>query len=195
MQQALTDRVTKTREQIRDWRSARIDDLQETRTTLIARKDEAFDKLTHRRDEAVDKLSTRRADAVDTARERLITVQTTVLEAARDMLGWAGEQIGPRAEFVKRGEAALEDALVSLRAGHSATLPIDDFDGLSVKKVVAALDASDIDATGLRTLHAYEASNKHRKTLLADLDRRLDAVSAPVTAADAPAANDVTTAN
>lgn len=213
MQQAITDRVQKTRDQIRDWSNARIDELQEKREALVARKDETVEQLAARKDEVVDSISTRKDEvvetistrrdevvetistrkdeAVDTARERLITMQATVLESAKDMLGWAGEQLGPRAEFVKKGEEALEEALVSLRAGHSATLPIDDFDSLSVKKATAALDATDVDGTGLRTLRAYEAANKNRKTMLAELDRRLEELEA-ATPAEAPAANEPT---
>ncbi len=177
MQQALADRFQTARDQIRSWRTARRDDLQETRQTLVAKKDEAVDTLLHRRDEAVDG-----------AKEALITVQATVLETARDLLGWAGEQLGPRAEFVKRGEGALTEALVALRAGHSATLPIHDFDAMSVKNVVAALDAGSFDAIGLRTLKAYELANKNRKTLMAELDRRLSALAPLV--AEAVGANE-----
>ncbi len=184
MQQAITDRIQTARDQIRDWRTARLDDIDETRQTLITKKDEAVDTLITKKDEAVDTLITKKDEAVDTllnrkdeavdgAKERLITVQATVLENARDLLGWAGDQLGPRAEFVKRGEDALEEALVALRAGHSATLPIDGFDGLSVKKAIAALDAGQFDGIALRTLKAYELANKARKTMLADLDRRL----------------------
>ena len=172
MQQAITDRFQTARDQIRTWRDTRREELDEKRQTLITRKEEA----------------------VDGAKERLITVQATVLETARDLLGWAGEQIGPRADFVKRGEQALNEALVSLRAGHRATLPIDGYDDLSVKKVTGLLDADAFDEIALRTLRAYEVDNKNRKTLLADLDRRLDALT-PATAdedapAEAPAANE-----
>jgi hypothetical protein len=173
MQQAITDRIQTARNQIRDWRTARLDEIDEKRQTLVARKDEAVDTLITKKTEAVDTLIHKKDEAVDGAKERLITVQATVLENARDLLGWAGDQIGPRAEFVKRGEEALEEALVALRAGHSATLPIDGFDGLSVKKAVAALDAGEFDGIALRTLRAYEAANKARKTMLADLDGRL----------------------
>lgn len=183
MQQAITDRFQTARDQIRSWRSARREEFDEKRQTLVARKDEAVGTLITRKDEAVDG-----------AKERLITVEANVLETARDLLGWASEQLGPRAGFVKRGEDALTDALVSLRAGHRATLPLDGFDELSVKKAGAALDAGDFDEIALRTLRAYEVSNKNRKTLLADLDRRLAALDAVAptdeVVADAPAAND-----
>ena len=187
MQQVIADRVQKTREQLRDWGTARIDTLQEKRETLLARKDEAVDKLTHRKEEAVD-----------TAKERLITTQANVLEAAKGLLGWAGEQLGPRAEFVTRGEQALEEALVSLRAGHTATLPIEDYDALSVKKVTAALDAGEFGRMELRTIEAYETANKNRKTMLAELARRLEELE---TTEDAPteeaesAAEEAETAN
>ncbi len=182
MQQAITDRIQTARDQIRDWRTARLDEIDEKRQTLIHKKDEAVDTLIHRKDEAVDG-----------AKERMITVQATVLENARDLLGWAGDQIGPRAEFVKRGEEALEEALVALRAGHSATLPIEGFDALSVKKAIVALDEGEFDGVALRTLQAYELANKARKTMLADLDRRLaDLVPAmeEEVLAEAPAANE-----
>ncbi len=58
-----------------------------------------------------------------------------------------------------------------LRAGHRATLPLESFDTLTVKAVAAQLNGLDYD--DLRTLRAYEAANKKRKTLLADLDKRI----------------------
>jgi hypothetical protein len=50
-------------------------------------------------------------------------------------------------------------------------LPIPDYDELSVRGAKVRLDALNPDE--LRTLRAYEAENKKRKTLIHEIDRRL----------------------
>lgn len=50
-------------------------------------------------------------------------------------------------------------------------LPIPDYDELSVRGAKVRLDALNPDE--LRTLRAYEAENKKRKTIIHEIDRRL----------------------
>jgi len=160
MQEKITQRIEKTREQISEWRQNRINDLQETQETIKGHRQ----TIETRRDELVKQGS----DALYARRGSLRSLEANALESAREFLSWASESLGPRADFLSRGESALEEALVSLRAGHSATLAISDFDGLSVKKVLPELKS--LSHNELRTLRAYEARNKNRKTLLCELD-------------------------
>jgi len=164
MQEKITQRIEKTREQISTWRKDRINELQETQETLKGHRE----NIEARRDELVKQGS----DALYAGRGTLRSLEANALDSAREFLSWASENLGPRADFLTRGESALEEALVSLRAGHSATLPIAEFDTLAVKKVVPELKG--LSHNELRTLHAYESKNKNRKTLLREIDERVE---------------------
>lgn len=57
------------------------------------------------------------------------------------------------------------------RTATDRELPIPDYDELSVRGAKVRLDA--LNPEELRTLRAYEAENKKRKTLIHEIDRRL----------------------
>jgi len=153
MQQAIIDRIENTRQQITDWRSEHLQDLQERQKTLLKHGE----------------------DALHNGRGALRGLEANTLESARDLLAWAGDNLGERASFLKRGKDALDEALVALRAGHSATLAVEYFDQLSIKKVLPLL--AGLGSAELRTLRAYETRNKARKTLLKELDALVAAAS------------------
>ncbi len=168
MQTPLIERLEKAREQILSWSNERLDDIQSAQKNLSE----------HR-----ESLVNRSSEALDAGRGAVRSAEASVLETTRDLLSRASETFGERATFLKRGEEALAEALIALRAGHEATLPIEGFDALSIRKIIPQLEG--MDAPGLRTLRAYEASHKNRKTLLAELDSRLEACATPTT--DEPA--------
>lgn len=116
-------------------------------------------------------LKHRAEERVELERGRVAGAEASVLEAAADGLAKARHALGERAAFVERGEKALRDALVELRAGHAATLPIPNYDALNVKHAAAAFEA--LNLAGLRTVRAYELKHKKRVTLLRDLDERI----------------------
>jgi hypothetical protein len=145
------DLLERTRDQIKSWSSARIDDLQDRKAELLRQRDEA----------------------TRAGRETLLQLEATALEGARDLLLKAESLVGPNARFLARGRAALDDAIVTVRSAHAGGLPIDDFDCLSIPKITPHL--SELSGSQLKTLRAYEAANKNRKTLLRELDARLTA--------------------
>ena len=171
MQQVIVDRVEKTREQLKTFKDRSLDELQQRRSALLER-------ATDVRKNGEDAVRTARKngeDAVRTARKNgedaVHTAQVSVLETARDVLSWATERV----EWtpLSRGEKALGERLVEMRSANAATLPIDGYDELSVKKVVAALDAGSFNAETLQVIRAYEVANKNRVTLLREMDTRL----------------------
>ena len=157
MQNNIRERLERTREQITNWGGERLEEIQSAQQQLLERRDALLEKGT---------------DALDASKGAVRGAEATVLEAVRDLLGRAGGALGERAPFIKRGEDALTDVLISLRAGHSATLPIDAYDDLSIKKILPLLDG--LSGMDLRTLAAYETAHKDRKTLKRELDRRLE---------------------
>ena len=162
MQTPIIERLEKAREQILSWSNERLDDLQSAQKNLSE----------HR-----ESLVNRSSEALDAGRGAVRSAEASVLETTRDLLARASETFGERATFLKRGEEALSEALIALKAGHEATLPIEGFDALSIRKIVPQLEGLDIAA--LKTLRAYEAGHKNRKTLLAELDSRLEELAAP----------------
>ncbi len=149
MQEAIIDRLDNTRKQIKDWRSEQLTELQERQKNLLKQGE----------------------TALHSSRGAIRVLEANTLESARDLLAWAGDTLGPRASFLARGREALDEALVALRSGHSATLPIEEFDKLSIKKLLPLL--APLEAPALRTLREYESRHKARKTLLAELDNRI----------------------
>jgi|SaaInl4_150m_RNA_FD_contig_81_380212_length_747_multi_4_in_0_out_0_1 hypothetical protein len=172
------DRIEKTREQIKTWSTERLEDVQARQKALIEQGEERLEAskkvLVDRKDQLIEKKDALRQqadEALDNGVGAIRTAEATVLEAARDLLARSSDALGERAPFLARGEQALDDALVALRAGHHATLPIADFNELSIKKIEKQLDA--VDAAGLRTLLAFEEANKARKTLIKSLNKRI----------------------
>ena len=162
MQNNIRERLEKTRAQIKTWSNEALEELQTRQKDLTQRREDVLRQST---------------EAFDTGLATVLGAEATVLETAKDLLGRARNGLGGRGEFLKRGEDALTEALVALRAGHRATLPIEGFETLSVKKAIAKLDGLDYD--DLRTIRAFEEANKNRKTLLSELNKRIE-LAAPM---------------
>ena len=156
MQTPIRERLEKTRAQLKTLRQDAIDELQTRQKDLTQKADDVLRQG---------------SEVLDNGMGTVFGAEAVVLETARALITRARENFGERADFLKRGEDALTEALVALRAGHRATLPLESFDKLTVKAVAAQLDG--LDYHDLRTLRAYEAANKKRKTLLTDLDKRI----------------------
>jgi hypothetical protein len=159
MQNPFIDRLEKTREQIVSWSNERFDELKTQSEGFASRRDELLSRGNTKFDQAAGAL--RGAEA-------------TVLETARDLLNRANETFDGKAAFLKRGAEALDEALTDLLAGRAATMPIEGFDALSIKKILPFL--ADLSAAQLGTVRVYEAANKARKTLLKELDARIEAL-------------------
>ena len=119
-------------------------------------------------------------EAVTAARGRIRHLEAETLEGALELLGKARTKLGDRATVLEKGEEALSELLISLRATDAATLPIANFDDLSIKKVLPALDG--LALVDLRSLRAYELAHKNRVTLLKDLTERIEAAEAEIVA-------------
>ena len=175
----------RTRDQIKSWGSARLDDLQERSAVITERRDDlrkqgedllrqGGEAITAGKAAVLDRkadLIRQRDEAARAGRETLLQLEATALESARDLLLRAEELVGPNASFLARGRSALDDAIVTVRSAHQGGLPIDDFDTLSIAKITPLLDA--LSPAELRTVRAYEAANKARKTMLREIDARL----------------------
>lgn len=169
MQTPILERLEKTRTQLKTWSTDALEELQSRQKGLTQKRDDVLRQG---------------SEAWDTGLGTVFGAEAVVLETARDLITRARGSFGERADFLMRGEEALTEALVALRAGHRATLPLEAFDGLTVKEIAAQLDG--LDYHDLRTLRAYEGSHKGRKTLLADLDKRIS-LAAPAPSAPTPA--------
>lgn len=160
--------------------------LEKARSTLRQKLDQQTEALKSRRDSLKhrgeelqhkgEELKHKVEARVEEGRGRVLQAEAQVLEAAADALAKARETLGERAAFVEKGEKALREALVDLRAGHAATLPIPGYDALNVKHAIAALEG--LDLADLRTVHAYESKHKARVTVLREADKRIASAEA-----------------
>ena len=194
-QETATRLFERTRDQLKVWSTTAIDELQGRASAITERKETLLkqgedlhkqgEDLLKQGGEAVlarrdavsvrkDELLKQRDDAARVGRETILGLEATALEGARDLLAKAEELVGPNAAFLARGRSALEDALVTVRSAYAGGLPIEGYDALSVSKITPHLD--DLSASDLKTVRAYEAANKNRKTLLRELDARLGPV-------------------
>lgn len=156
--------------------------------TLRSKIEKRADEIRNVVDEKVTNLRQRREDiqhkgeeAVSAARGRIRHLEAETLEGALELLGKARNTLGERATVLQKGEEALSELLVNLRAHDASALPIANFDDLSIKKVLPCLDG--LALIDLRSLRAYEAEHKNRVTLLKDLDERIAAAEGAVLAA------------
>lgn len=160
--------------------------LEKARTTFRQKLDQQTEALKSRRESLKhrgeelrhkgEELRHKAEARVEEGRGRLLQAEAQVLETAADALAKARETLGDRAAFVEKGEKALRDALVDLRAGHAATLPIAGYDTLNVKQAIAALEG--LDLGDLRTVAAYEGRHKARVTVLREVEKRVAAAEA-----------------
>lgn len=186
MQQVIADQVQKTRDQMKNFADEARKGLDARRSALEGRADEA-------RKTAQRMIRDAQLSVVETTREVVARAADAVEPAdeATGLLAKATALGKPAHDALARSEEALTERLVALRAASEDTLPVPEFDELSVKNVVAALDAGDFDAVALRTLRAYEVANKDRVTLLRELDARLEALApAPEATEEADQADD-----
>ena len=170
--------LAKTREQLTTWTTQGREQFEERRDVIIGHKDRLLEQgeaeLHARRDallERRDALVRQTEEVGRLSRETLLNVEATALEGARDILVRVEDSVGPRASFLRKGREALDDAIVQVRSSYAGGLGIADYDDLSIKRITPHLET--LDGTALRTLRAYEAENKNRKTLLKLLDERL----------------------
>ena len=183
--------IDRTRRQLKDWTAARLDDLQERTSTITEKREQLLkqgeellkqgeDRIQAGKEAVQDRraeLLTKRDEAAKAGMERLLNLETTALEGARELLAKAEELIGPNATFLSRGRAALDDAIVSVRSGYEGGLAIEGYDDLSIRKILPLLEG--LEFAEVKTLRGYEAANKKRKTMLRELDARIAAFDAP----------------
>ncbi len=156
--------------------------------TLRTRFEKRADEIRNVVDEKVTNLRQRREEiqrqgeeAVSAARGRIRNLEAETLEGALELLGKARHTLGERATVLAKGEDALSELLVTVRASQALTLPIANFDDLSIKKVLPFLDG--LAVIDLRALRVYEVAHKNRVTLLKELDERIAAADGEVLAA------------
>jgi hypothetical protein len=79
-----------------------------------------------------------------------------------------------RAEDKEKRGAPVPDAPVKLGrtdAPDAGDLPIDDYDSLSAKRIVKAIERGDFDDVQIAELTQYEEANDGRRTVVKALDR------------------------
>jgi seryl-tRNA synthetase len=114
--------------------------------------------------------------AVSEGKDRMRVIEATALTQALELVAMTNDKLEDRSAILKRGEEALGDLLVTVRAGQESTLPIEDFDGLSIKKLRPYIE--ELDAINLRAVRVYESANKNRITLLREIDAQLEDLAA-----------------
>jgi polyhydroxyalkanoate synthesis regulator phasin len=123
-------------------------------------------------EEMVGRLVTRGRDQA----EDLISQLERVLSDVREAPSRAKEDLGDRAEGArKRAVAAVDKPLAGAdrvrRAARVPGFPITAYDQLSIRQIDRRLQ--ELTRAQLRRVRDYERSNKARKSLLRQLDRKL----------------------
>jgi polyhydroxyalkanoate synthesis regulator phasin len=112
----------------------------------------------------------RSRDQIHVAEEQLEHQVQTVLRALHI----------PSSDDIKRLDAEIDrigkklDMQLTERA--LAALPIENYKGMNVKDVAAQLDT--LDEAGLRAVQAFETDHHNRKTILREIEQRLEAMNA-----------------
>jgi len=152
--------------------NAIIERLEKSRDQITGHIEDRIEAL-HRRQRAI---LTQGEKAVTQGKGRIRVIEVSALTQALDLLAKTNDKIEDRSSLLKRGEETLEELLVSARAAQPSTLPIEDFDGLSIRKLRPFI--VELGAIDLRSVRAYEAANKNRVTLLREIDAQLEAFAA-----------------
>ncbi len=148
---------------------------------LIERGEDLFEKLVERGQE-IEIMQTERLtgwwkgwekrsrDQMQVAEEQLEHQVQTMLRALHI----------PSSDDIKRLDAEIDRIAkkldVQLTERALAALPIEGYKGMNVKEVVAQLET--LDEAGLLAVQAFETSHLNRKTILREIEQRLEALNA-----------------
>ena len=121
--------------------------------------------------ERCDQIAQQGEERIGAARDRIREAEVDGLTSARTLLARARTRLGDRVTVLSKGEDALGEFLITLRAGREATLPLEGFDALSIKRTLPLLEG--LGSDDLRVLRLYELANKNRVTLIKELDERI----------------------
>jgi polyhydroxyalkanoate synthesis regulator phasin len=148
---------------------------------LMERGEDLFEKLVERGQE-IEIMQTERVtgwwkgwekrsrDQMHVAEEQLEHQVQTMLRALHI----------PSSDDIKRLDAEIDRIAkkldVQLTERALAALPIENYKGMNVKDVVAQLDT--LDEAGLRAVQAFEMAHHNRKTILREIEQRLEAMNA-----------------
>lgn len=148
---------------------------------LIERGEDLFDKLVERGQEVEFLQNTR----VNTWLKMWDERESTPLHMAEEQLENTIQTILralhiPTYDEIKRLDQELDRIAkkldMQIMERDLASLPIADFKAKNVKQVLA--DLSTLDEEGLRQVQQFEQSHHNRKTILREIDQRLEALKA-----------------
>jgi ElaB/YqjD/DUF883 family membrane-anchored ribosome-binding protein len=141
----------------------------------VEKSRESFNARIQRAAERRQELRDRGEAVLEQGRARIHTLESMMVQQAHELIARANDSLGDRAPILGKGEQALADMVVTLRAEDATTLPLEGFDELSIKKIEPHLEG--FNELDLRTLRAYEAKNKNRVTLLRKIDDQIEALA------------------
>lgn len=142
-----------------------IEDIKKTPSRLAERREQ----LSERRRELTHKARTQLNTAAGDSQERLWTLGTGTLERVDAALDRADEV--PVIGRISRGAHKL----VSNRLDALTRPAIDDYDGLNARDAIQAIRTLET-RVALASVRRHELQNKNRKTVLAAIESRVDAL-------------------
>ncbi len=148
---------------------------------LVERGEDLFEKLVERGQEIEEaqmnrlsgwwkEWSQRGREQVHMAEEQLEQQVQTVLRALHI----------PSSDDIKRLDAEIDRIAkkldMQMMERELAALPIENYKGMNVKDVLAQLDT--LDEEGLLAVQRFEMAHHNRKTIVRDIEQRLEAMNA-----------------
>jgi hypothetical protein len=98
-------------------------------------------------------------------------IENKVLNGFKDALSQIDNKTEQKLTIIKK---AIEfvDTKIEAKAEEAADLPIESYDELNVKAIVKEL--AKLEATDVKRVSSYEASNKNRSTIIKEANRLLE---------------------
>jgi len=143
-----------------------IEGIKDTPTRLAERRE----ALTNRSKDLTEQARVRVRVAQGDGQERFWVFKTSTLERVGDLLG-RGDEVPMIGRITGRAGKA-----VTSRLAHLTAVEIEDYDGLNAKKAIAGVRTLD-SRVALAAVRRHEAANKNRKTVIAAIEGRIDALA------------------
>lgn len=105
------------------------------------------------------------------SRRTISKVELQALETVERMLERIHKATGERAEFLDKGRSFIDQVSQDIRKGILTVddLPVDDYDGLGVKKIAEKLASLQVEQREM--IRVYEQAHKNRVSVYRAIDR------------------------
>lgn len=176
-----TDKITATPDRLMRASRGALNMTREEADHLLHRGEDLFDELVKRGEkieaEQTGRFSNFLKDWQDRSRKQMHEAEAQIEQQVQNVLRSLHIPTADDVSMLNKEIEKISKKLEAyLKTAEEAALPIPGYGDLSAKQVVAMLD--EVDEHGLQAIQKFEMAHDGRKTILRDIEHRLEALKA-----------------